>query len=56
MPQLTWFVTGRSSGFGKSLAAALIARREQVIITVRNVDNIAHLQSEAVLPLQLDIC
>ncbi|PVH95980.1 NAD(P)-binding protein [Periconia macrospinosa] len=55
MPQLTWFVTGCSSGIGKSLSAALIARGERVVATARNLQDIAHLQSESVLPLQLDV-
>ncbi|KAF1968199.1 short-chain oxidoreductase [Bimuria novae-zelandiae CBS 107.79] len=52
----TWpFVTGCSSGFGKSLTAALIARGERAVVTARNVESIAKLRSDTVLPLQLDI-
>jgi NAD(P)-dependent dehydrogenase (short-subunit alcohol dehydrogenase family) len=55
MPRLTWLVTGCSSGIGKSLASALITRGDRVVVTSRNVQDIAHLQSDNVLPLELDI-
>ncbi len=55
MPQLTWFITGSSSDFGKSLVSALTARGERIIVTSRNVKDIAHLRSDEVLPLELDI-
>lgn len=55
MSQLTWIVTGCSSGIGKSLASALIARGERVVVTSRNLKDIAHLKSDSVLPLELDI-
>jgi len=39
----TWFVTGSSSGFGKSIVEAALARGERVFATARNVDGLAPL-------------
>ena len=36
MPQLTWLVTGCSSGFGENFVHAIVARGDRVIATARN--------------------
>ena len=36
MPQLTWLVTGCSSGFGENFVHAILARGDRVIATARN--------------------
>jgi NAD(P)-dependent dehydrogenase (short-subunit alcohol dehydrogenase family) len=36
-----WFITGVSSGFGRSLAEAILARGDKVVGTVRNTEQIA---------------
>jgi len=37
----TWFITGASSGFGRELAAAVIARGDQVAVTARDLSKVA---------------
>jgi NAD(P)-dependent dehydrogenase (short-subunit alcohol dehydrogenase family) len=39
----TWFITGTSSGFGRALAEALIAKGERVIATARKIESLAGL-------------
>lgn len=36
MPQFTWLITGRTSGIGKNLVHAVIARGDRVIATTHN--------------------
>ena len=36
----TWFITGASSGFGRELAAAVIAHGDQVAVTARDISKI----------------
>ena len=36
----TWFITGASSGFGRALAAAVIAHGHQVAVTARDVSQV----------------
>ncbi|EEI24721.1 hypothetical protein [Lentilactobacillus hilgardii] len=36
MAQKVWFITGTSTGFGKSLVDELIAQNELVVATARN--------------------
>ena len=53
-----WFVTGCSSGIGKALAEALVARGKTVVITARNPDQVAEIAAQAperTLALALDI-
>jgi len=53
-----WFVTGTSSGFGRSLVEELIGRGERVVATARDPRALAELVARAperVLALQLDV-
>jgi NAD(P)-dependent dehydrogenase (short-subunit alcohol dehydrogenase family) len=53
-----WFVTGTSSGFGRSLVEELIDRGERVVATARDPRSLADLVARAperVLSLQLDV-
>ena len=54
----TWFITGTSSGFGRALAEALIAKGERVIATARKIESLADLVAKApdrVVALELDV-
>ncbi|PWR17807.1 oxidoreductase [Zavarzinia compransoris] len=50
-----WFITGCSSGFGRLLAAAALARGDRVVATARNPATIADLAGERALVLALDV-
>lgn len=53
-----WFVTGASSGFGRALAEAVIARGERVVAAARRREALAELVAQAperVLALPLDV-
>jgi NAD(P)-dependent dehydrogenase (short-subunit alcohol dehydrogenase family) len=53
-----WFITGASSGFGRALAEAALARGEQVIATARATEALADLEARAperVLRAPLDV-
>lgn len=53
-----WFITGTSSGFGRSLAEEAIARGERVVATARDPNAVADLVAKApdrVLALRLDV-
>lgn len=53
-----WFITGCSTGFGRELATALIAKGYRVVATARNPDDVADLAAlggERVLALKLDV-
>lgn len=54
----TWFITGASSGFGRSLAEAVLERGENAVITARRkeaLEEIAAPYGERALPLALDV-
>ncbi|MCW1429067.1 SDR family NAD(P)-dependent oxidoreductase [Novosphingobium sp. JCM 18896] len=58
MPAKTWMITGCSTGFGRALAEALIARGERVVATARRPGTLKSLVDQApeqVLALELDI-
>jgi hypothetical protein len=55
MPQLTWLITGCSSGFGEQFVHSILARGDQVIATGRNKNKILHLESAGASILDLDI-
>lgn len=38
MPQLTWLITGVSSGFGRELTTQLLGSGDRVVGTVRQAD------------------
>nr|WP_299339621.1 oxidoreductase [Allomuricauda sp.] len=53
-----WFITGASSGFGKSLAQHAIEKGYKVVATARRQEKLKELQATApdqVLPLQMDV-
>ncbi|MFT7724665.1 MAG: SDR family NAD(P)-dependent oxidoreductase [Roseateles sp.] len=53
-----WLITGASSGFGRSLAEAVIANGDIAVITARRLDRlqaIAHGHEDRVLPLAVDV-
>ena len=53
-----WFITGTSSGFGRSLAEALIERGQRVVATARDPNALVDLVARAperVLALRLDV-
>ncbi|MCJ1402162.1 hypothetical protein MMC11_005381 [Xylographa trunciseda] len=47
MPQLTWLVTGCSSGFGEHFVHAILARGDRVIATARRANECLHHFEEA---------
>lgn len=53
-----WFMTGASSGFGRALAHAVLARGDRAVITARSTDALEEIASEygdRALPLTLDV-
>ncbi|MEM1340333.1 MAG: oxidoreductase [Bacteroidota bacterium] len=53
-----WFITGASSGFGKSLAEHAINKGYKVVATARRKEKLEELRSvapEQVLPIQMDV-
>lgn len=56
--QQTWFITGSSRGFGRSLATAALAAGDRVAATARRPEQLDDLVAEygdRVLPLRLDV-
>jgi NAD(P)-dependent dehydrogenase (short-subunit alcohol dehydrogenase family) len=56
--QQTWFITGSSRGFGRSLALAALAAGDQVAATARHpeqLDDLVARYGDQVLPLRLDV-
>ena len=54
----TWFITGASSGIGRQLALAALARGEKVAAAARNIAPLAELAQafpDQVLPIALDV-
>jgi len=57
-PSKIWFITGTSSGFGRSLAEELITRGERVVATARDprtLNDLVALAPERVLAVPLDV-
>ncbi|MFT4148652.1 MAG: oxidoreductase [Paracoccaceae bacterium] len=53
-----WFITGASSGFGKALAEAVLARGDSAVLTARRLEplqEIAEGHGDRALALQLDV-
>jgi NAD(P)-dependent dehydrogenase (short-subunit alcohol dehydrogenase family) len=50
-----WLITGCSTGFGKELALAALARGDKVIATARSVAKLTDLVDAGAHPLQLDV-
>jgi len=55
MPQLTWFITGCSSGFGEQFVQSILARGDNVIATARNLEKLQGIKQAGASILQLDI-
>ena len=54
----TWFITGASSGFGKTLAEAVLAKGDSAVLTARRLEPlqaIAAAHGERALALKLDV-
>jgi len=54
----TWFITGCSSGFGRQIAQAVLARGERVVLTARDPGQLAEIAAphgERALALALDV-
>jgi NAD(P)-dependent dehydrogenase (short-subunit alcohol dehydrogenase family) len=54
----TWFITGCSTGFGRALAAAVLEKGDNAVITARSADTLAELQAghpETAFALPLDV-
>lgn len=53
-----WLITGASTGFGRSLTEAVLARGGKVVASARNPDTLRDLESNAggrLLALELDV-
>ncbi|UJB39537.1 SDR family NAD(P)-dependent oxidoreductase [Streptomyces sp. A1-5] len=58
MATQTWFITGSSRGFGRSLTVAALAAGDQVVATARRPEHLADLVErfgDKVLPVALDV-
>ena len=56
MKQLTWLVTGCSSGFGEAFVHEILMRGDRVIATGRNAsERLAHLEELGAAILDLDV-
>lgn len=54
----TWFITGCSTGFGREIALAALAKGHRVAVTARKrdaIEDIAALDADRALPLTLDV-
>ncbi|KAF7549349.1 hypothetical protein G7Z17_g6435 [Cylindrodendrum hubeiense] len=50
-----WFITGASSGFGKTIALEALDRGQRVIATARNVSSLAELGAKGAHTMSLDV-
>ncbi|GAA4267802.1 oxidoreductase [Frondihabitans peucedani] len=58
MPASTWFITGCSTGLGRSLAEAVLKRGDRAVVTARDVSKVQDLESanpDTALALALDV-
>jgi NADP-dependent 3-hydroxy acid dehydrogenase YdfG len=55
MPQLVWFITGCSSGFGAEFVRQVLSRGDKVIATARDITKIEALASQGAAVLELDV-
>ncbi|TVY82485.1 putative oxidoreductase [Lachnellula suecica] len=53
--QLTWIITGTSSGFGEIFVKQILARGDKVIATARSLSKIQHLKDAGASTLELDV-
>ena len=57
MPDLTWLVTGTSSGFGEQFVHSILERGDRVIATARNADqSLQYLKEIGAAIVELDVC
>jgi NAD(P)-dependent dehydrogenase (short-subunit alcohol dehydrogenase family) len=50
-----WLITGSTSGFGRALVDAVLARGERVVATARRVEALSDVEGENVLTVALDV-
>jgi NAD(P)-dependent dehydrogenase (short-subunit alcohol dehydrogenase family) len=56
MSQLTWLITGCSSGFGEELILSILSRGDRAIATTRgSTDRIKHLRDAGAATMSLDV-
>ena len=55
MTQLTWLITGCSSGFGREFVSQIIARGDRVVATGRQLEKLRTLEQVGVAILELDV-
>ena len=55
MPQLTWLVTGCSSGFGEQFIKSILQRGDKAIATARKPESIEKLKAIGAATLLLDV-
>lgn len=55
MPQLTWLVTGCSSGFGREFVHQILSRGDNVIATARRLESIEDLKNAGATTIELDV-
>lgn len=53
--QLTWFITGCSSGFGQEFVHQILSRGDRVIATGRKLERLDRLKSAGAAVLELDV-
>ena len=57
MPQLTWLITGCTSGFGEELVKSILKRGDKAIATGRgSLKRLNHVQELGAATLELDVC
>ena len=56
MADRVWMITGATSGFGRAIAEAVLARDDSVVAAARNLDALGDLaEHERVHPQRLDV-
>jgi NADP-dependent 3-hydroxy acid dehydrogenase YdfG len=56
MPQLTWLITGCSSGFGEEMTKDVLKRGDKVIATATgSIERLKHLKDLGAATLELDV-
>jgi NAD(P)-dependent dehydrogenase (short-subunit alcohol dehydrogenase family) len=53
--QKRWFITGVSTGFGREMARAVLARGDKVVGTVRKPEQVADLNAEGIPAVLMDV-
>lgn len=55
MPQLVWFITSCSSGFGEQFVYSILERGDKVIASGRTLEQLKHLEDTGADALQLNL-